>query len=457
MDQQFDALAREIDGRVITPQHDDYDAARAVWNGMIDERPAVLVQCESVDDAAAALAHARERGMPMVVRGGGHSVAGRSTCDGGMVIDLGPMRDVTVDPEARIARVQPGARGRELDAASQVHGLATTGGTDSTTGVIGLTLGGGMGFLGRAFGLASDNVVGADVLLADGTRVHASESEHPDLFWALRGGGGNFGIVTELQLRLHPVGPQVMSLQAFHPFEAAPEGLRLFRDFMADAPDAVGGYGLALMVPPVDPFPAEWHGRTALALVASHAGTLEEGERDLKPLAEWGAPIFQFFAPMEYTALQQSFDAGAPAGQRYFWKSQYLEGLPDEAIDAFVSHADPPTGPFTAAYFEPLGGAFGRVDPMATAFPHRSAPFNVGISSGWADPVHDDEGIRWTRSFHEAMSPWSTGGMYANYLGTEDLVQPRAVYGDNLERLRQVKERYDPDEVISQWLEAVAR
>lgn len=449
-----DSLRGQLDGTVTLPSDPEYDTARSVWNGMIDRRPAMIVRCTGTDDVVAALAHARETGLPVTVRGAGHNVAGQAMADDALVIDLGPMGRVEIDAGAAIARVGPGARGADLDAASQAAGLATTGGTDSTTGVVGLTLGGGMGFLGRAFGLASDNLLGADVVLADGTRVHASETEHPDLFWALRGGGRHVGVVTEIELRLYPLGPEIAVVQAFYPFADAVSHLRSFRDFFADAPDEAGGYALAVNVPPVDPFPAEAHGTTALAIVASHAGPVEEGLRSLAPLGELGSSLLAVTVPMPYAALQQAFDAGNPAGKRYFWKSAYLRDLPDEAIEAFVARADPLPGPFSAAYFEALGGAIGRTDPSATAFSHRDAPFNFALSAGWESPTDDERAIGWSRAFHDAMLPWSTGGLYANYIGVDDIGRLEASFGPNLERLRQVKERYDPDGVFGRFAQA---
>lgn len=449
-----DGLRGQLDGRLITRSDPDYDTARSVYNGMIDRHPAMVVECASAGDVIASLAFARHSSLPITVRGAGHNVAGNAVADGALVLDLSRMNSVEVDAEARLARVGPGAKGADLDGATQAAGLATTGGTDSTTGVIGLTLGGGMGFLARRFGLAADNVVGADIALADGTHVHVSETEHPDLFWALRGGGGRFGVVTEMELSLHPLGPQVAVAQAFYPFGAAAVVVRAFREFSAAAPDDVGCYALAVNVPPVDPFPANSHGTTALALAACYAGPLDEGMRTLQPLCELERPLLAGVQPMEYATLQQSFDAAFPAGKRYFWKSAYLGGLPDEAIDTFVAHADPLPGPYSAAYFETLGGALGRVDPTTTAFPHRDAPFNLGISVGWDAPANDAAGIAWARRFYEAMRPWMTGGLYANYAGADDAGRLEAAYGPNLERLRQVKERYDPDGVFGRFAPA---
>lgn len=448
------ALAGQLQGRLIGPEDPEYDTARSVWNGMIDRHPSMVVECAGADDIVAALYFARDAGLPVTVRGAGHNVAGQAVADDALVIDLGPMNHVEIDAKARIARVGPGARGADLDLASQAAGLATTGGTDSTTGVVGLTLGGGMGFLGRAFGLASDNLLGADVVLADGTRVHASATEHPDLFWALRGGGRHMGVVTEIELRLHPLGPEIAVVQAFYPFGDAIGHLRSFRDFFADAPDEAGGYALAVNVPPVEPFPAEAHGTTALAIVASHAGAIEEGIRSLAPLGELGSSLLAVTAPMPYAALQQAFDAGNPAGKRYFWKSAYLRELPDKAIEAFAAHADPLPGPFSAAYFEAMGGAIGRTDPSATAFPHRDAPFNFALSAGWESSQDDERAVGWSRAFHDAMLPWSTGGLYANYIGGDDVGRLEASFGPNLDRLRQVKERYDPEGVFGRFAKA---
>jgi FAD/FMN-containing dehydrogenase len=444
-------LARRLDGALIRSTDDEYEAARAVWNGMIDRRPALIARCTSVDDVIASLDFARQHGLPITIRGGGHSVAGRSIADDALLTDLSSMNSVEVDPDARIARVGPGAVGADLDSATQEHGLATTGGTYSATGVIGLTLGGGMGFLARRFGMAVDNVMSADVVLADGSQVHASETEHPDLFWALRGGGGNFGIVTSMELRLHPVGPELAVAQAFYPWTEASDVLRRFREFAADAPDEVGCYALAVNVPPIADFPEGSHGATAAALVASHAGPVADGERALGPLTEFGNPLLAAVVPMPYATLQQSFDVAIPAHQRYYWKSAYLSGMPDEAIDTFVAHASPLPGPFSSAYFETMGGAIGRVDPAATAFPHRDAPFNLGINPGWADAATDEAAIAWAREFSDAMSPYSTGGLYANYAGHDDLDRLRAAYGGNLERLTKVKDRYDPKKVFGRF------
>jgi FAD/FMN-containing dehydrogenase len=443
-----EGLAAQLRGQVVQPSDTSYDAARSLWNAMIDRRPALIVQCAGVADVRAALAFARSHGLPVSVKGGGHSVAGRSIRDGSLLIDLGPMRWVQVDPEARVARVGPGALGGDLDHETQAFGLATTGGTDSTTGVIGLTLGGGMGFLGRRYGLATDNLVGAQVVLADGSVVAASESDHPDLFWALRGGGGGFGIVTSMDFALHDVGPELAVAQSFIPYAHAPEAVRFYRDFTAEMDPEIGCYLLAVNVPPVEPFPAEYHGTTAIAIVASHCGGTEEGISALKPLTEVGDPMFSMLTPLPYTTLQRSFDAANPAGKRFFWKSEYLQGLPDAAIETFVEQADPLPGPFSAAFFEALGGAMAERGVSETAFPHRAAAYNFAAGAGWEDRSSDDQAIAWARRFHAAMQPYGTGGVYANYMGLDDLDRTAAVYGENATRLGSIKATYDPDGVF---------
>lgn len=446
---QLDRLAARLGGDLLRPGDDGYDEARRVFNAMVDRRPAAIVRCASPEDVAAAIDHARSTETPVVVRGGGHSIAGRSIADDALLIDLSPMNVVEIDPETRIARVGPGAVGADLDAATQAHGLATTSGTYSTTGVIGLTLGGGMGFLARRYGLAVDNLVAAEIVLADGSRIRATDDEHSDLLWALRGGGGSFGVVTSIELRLHPVGPEVAVCQAFYPWSEARQVLRAFRDLAVDLPDEVGAYALAVNVPPIPDFPEESHGGMAVAIIAGHCGAAEEGERVLQPLTELGSPLLSVLTPMPYAVLQTSFDAAVPEHERYFWKTSYLSSMSDEVIDAFVAGAEPLPGPFSSAYFELSGGAIGRVDPTATAFPHRDAPYNLGISAGWSDPASDEAAIGWARAFADAMAAYSTGGMYVNYLGADDLDRARAAFGPNHDRLREVKDRYDPDGVFN--------
>jgi FAD/FMN-containing dehydrogenase len=392
----------------------------------------------------AAVSFAVEHDLLLSVKGGGHNFAGTAVCDDGLTIDLSPMDAVRVDPSARTARVQPGATWADFDHEAQAFGLATTGGLVSTTGVAGLTLGGGQGYLARKHGLAVDNLVGADVVTADGELVHASEDEHEDLFWALRGGGGNVGVVTSFEFDLHPVGPQVLAGPIFHPFEDAREALRFYREFTADAPDELSCYALVVRVPPEPPFPEDVQGEPALAFAVCYAGPMDEAEAELEPLRAFGDPILDGVQPVRYTALQQSFDDGSPEGHRWYSKSHYLGELPDGAIDTILEYTDPFPGPLTQVALEPMGGAIARVDRDATAFPHRDAAYSFGIWPGWADPDRDEELTTWAREFHEAMAPYATGGVYANYLDRDESDRVRAAYGENYERLVAVKTEWDP-------------
>jgi FAD/FMN-containing dehydrogenase len=437
--------AEIFNGKLIQPGDADYDEARAVWNGMIDRKPAAIVQCADVDDVINAVNLARENDLMISIKGGGHGVAGRSVCDDGLMIDFSSMKFVKVDPEARTATVEPGATLADLDAATQKHGLATTGGLVSETGVAGLTLGGGVGYLARKYGLTVDNLISADVVTADGKLIHASDDENPDLMWALRGGGGNFGIVTSFEFKLHEVGPEVLTAQIFYPMEDAEGVLRAYRDFAAEAPDEMACYALAVNVPPMEPFPEEYHMKTAIVLVACYVGDTKEGKKLLESLQKLGEPVFQVVGQMPYVALQQSFDKGAPKGGRYYWKAHYMEGLPDEAIKKFVENVDPLPGPFSLVGIEPMGGAISRVKPSSTAFPDRNAVFGMGIWSGWTEASDDEKAIEWTREFHKAMEPYSTGGVYANYLDRDDDDRVKDAFGVNHDRLRKIKAKYDPD------------
>lgn len=441
----LEPLREQVRGSVLEPGDPGYDDARGIWNGMIDRRPDGIVRCTGVADVLTTVDFARAEGGTLAVRGGGHSIPGRSLTDEGLVLDLSPMRGVRVDPASRTAFVQPGARWGDFDHEAQAFGLATTGGVDSRTGVAGLTLGGGIGWLARSCGLSADNLLAADVVTADGELVRADRDENPNLLWGLRGGGGGLGVVTSFEFQLHEVGPEVLVAQAYHPFDDAADLFRFYRDYMADAPDEVGCYAFVLHVPPAAPFPEEWWGRTAAALVACHAGEAGRGRRELAPIEEFGDPILAFVDAMPYAALQQSFDAGYPDGERYYGKSAFIEGLTDDLIESLVSVADPLAGPMTAVFVESMGGAVGRVDPEATAFPHRDAPFNLSVTCGWSDPAKDDEIVSWAREFYRAIQPHSTGGVYTNYLDVDDDDRIEDAYGKNFQRLVRLKEEWDPE------------
>lgn len=442
------SLAETFSGTLIGPNDDGYNEGQRVWNGMIDRRPAAIAFCESTEDVVQALNFAREKDLPFSVRCGGHGVSGNSVVDDGLLIDLSAIRSVKVDREKRKATVGGGAQLGDFDRETQAKGLAATAGVDPTTGVAGLTLGGGTGFLARKLGLTIDSLVGAEVVLADGSVVRAGADEHPDLFWALRGGGGNFGIVTEFEFCLHPIGPEVMSLQIFYAFEAARDVLRFYRDFMARAPDEVGCYALLVRVPAADPFPKEQHGKTAVALAGCYAGDLDEGKQALAPLTNIADPLLTVLQPMAYVDLQSSFKDAAPHGQRYYWKSHFVDDITEELIDLVIARTRVLPGEFSSAFFEPQGGAVNRLDAAATAYPHREAAYSISMSSGWSDPADDGENIGWARSFYDAAAPHSTGGVYSNYMDFDEADRVRSAYGDNFDRLRQIKARYDPDNLF---------
>ncbi|MFL5761410.1 MAG: FAD-binding oxidoreductase [Thermomicrobiales bacterium] len=433
------ALSTGLRGPVVRPGDDGYDAARHVWNGMIDKRPAVIARCAGVADVLAAVAFARDHDLLLAVRGGGHNIAGTGVCDAGLVLDLSPMKGIRVDPGARAVRAEGGVLWQELDSETQAFGLATTGGFISTTGIAGLTLGGGFGWLMRAHGLACDNLISADVVTADGRLVVASAEENPDLFWGLRGGGGNFGVVTSFAYRLHEVGPEVLAGPLFHPLEAARDGLRFLRDATPTMADALS-CAAALLTSP--------EGVPMLGLVPAYIGPIAEGEAAVQPLRAFGSPLADLVAPLPYRTLQQMFDPAFPSGRRSYWKSSFLRGLDDAAIDIMVEHFARVPSPHSAVFLEQFGGAVSRVGSDETAFSHRTAPFNLIVIAGWDDPAQDAANIAWARDLWMAMQPFAAGGVYVNYLGDardEGAGRVRDAYGAaKYDRLTALKATYDP-------------
>lgn len=444
----IETLKNQISGPVHIPGDAGFDEARSIWNGMFDKSPAVIARCKGAADVITAVNIARENKMLLSIKGGGHNVGGKAVCEGGLMIDLSLMKSVRVDHGKKTARAEPGVTMAELDHETQAFGLATTGGFVSTTGIAGLTLGGGVGYLARKHGLTIDNLLAADVVTAKGELLHTSAEENPDLFWGIRGGGGNFGIVTSFEYKLHKVGPKVLAAQIFHPIDDAESLLHFYRDFMADAPNELACYVMAVNVPPVDPFPEDYQGKTAMAFVACYSGEVKQGEEVLKPLQNFGDPFMNVVQPMPYTFLQKSFDAGAPKGQRYYWKSHYLDGLNDEAIHIIAKNAKLLSGEFSVLGIEPMGGAICDVENNETAYPHRNAKFMLGIWSGWSDPGKDNFISEWVRKFYDSMEPHATGGMYVNYLDKDDENRIKSAYGTNYKRLSKIKKKYDPNNLF---------
>ena len=445
-DEAVAQLRANMRGEVLTPEAANYDAVREIWNGMHDKRPALIARCTGVADVIAAVNFAREHSLLLAVRGGGHNVAGTASCDGGIMIDLSLMKGVHVDPKAKTAHVQGGATWGDVDRETQIFGLAAPGGVVSTTGVAGLTLGGGLGWLRRKYGLTIDSLLSVDIVTADGRFLTASEGENSDLFWGVRGGGGNFGIVTSFEFQLHPVGPMVTLCAPWYPAEDAGKLLPKWRDYMESAPEEFSCSALFWTVPADPHFPAEAHGKRALILAGVHCGSLEEGQRVAQPLRELGTPMVDLSGPIPWTGVQAAFDPFFPKGGRqYYFKSRYLKNLDANTINALLDRAINPPSPFILIVLWHYGGAMQR-DNGSTAFMGRKAPFLLSVDAVWDDPAETDEVLAYSRAYLAEMEPHSPGGLYVNFAGFgeegENLVKD--AYGAHYGRLVTLKNKYDP-------------
>lgn len=436
-------------GRLVTPDDDIYDETRAVWNGAIDRHPKYIARCHEATDVIAALRFGRERELPIAVRGGGHGVAGAAVCDDGVVIDLSAMKGIHVDPADRSARAEAGVLWREFDGTTQVFGLATTGGVVSHTGIAGLTLGGGIGWLMRRHGLTVDNLLSADVVTADGELITVNEREHPDLFWGLRGGGGNFGIVTSFEYRLHPVGPKVLAGPVLWAMEDAAEVLRYYGEYVQQTPREANTVVNLRKAPDLSALPNELHGRPVCIITMMYLGDPEAGERVLDPLRNFGRPLLDLVDLRPYTGLQSLIDATVPHGWHYYWKSAELAPLADDVIDAMAEHSLEIRSPRSFAVVFQLGGAVADVDEDATAYSHRDAAHNININAAWlpGERVADEE-IAWAQAFFAALEPYQSGA-YVNFLDRDDQDRVKIAYGAAKYRLLvDVKNRYDPDNIF---------
>ncbi|MET9693989.1 FAD-binding oxidoreductase [Streptomyces sp. NPDC006514] len=443
----IDQLRERVRGAVVTPDDESYDEARKVHNAMIDRRPAAVVRCANAGDVMAAVDFARENGLDLAVRGGGHSVPGFGTCDRGVVADLSGMRGVRVDAARRTARAEGGATWGDFNAATYAFGLATTGGIISTTGIGGLTLGGGIGYLARGLGLSCDNLISADVVTADGRLVVASEEENADLFWALRGGGGNFGAVTSFEFRLSPVkdiygGPMLFELAD------APTVLRSFADHIADAPEELGGFPAFQIAPPLPFIPEDRHGDTFALIVACWSGPLDEGERAVQAFRDFAPVVAEHVGPMPYPALNSAFDALVPPGLQHYWKANFVTELSDDVIDAHLRHAPGLPAVNSTVHIYPINGACHRVAPDATAFAYRDASFATVIAGMWPDPAINESATAWVRDYYEATAPHSEEGGYINFMADDDQDRIRTNYKGNYDRLVAVKRAYDPENLF---------
>ncbi len=436
-----DALASNITGRLLRPEDEGYDDARRVHNGLVDRRPALIVRCRNAADASHAVRFARSEGFEICIRGGGHNVAGLAVADDSVMIDLAEMKGIQVDPVARTARAEGGVTWAEFNAATAEHGLAVTGGAVSTTGIAGLTLGGGLGWLLAKYGLAADNLIGVELVTADGKVAEVTEASDPDLFWALRGGGGNFGVAASLTYRLHPLDMVTGGLIA-HPIEAAPAMLRFYRDAVADISDDLEVFAGLVHAP-------DGSGTQLGALIVCHSGDLDQAARDLAPFTEWGSPLMVDVGPMPYPMMNTILDDGFPAGSLNYWRSSFTRGLTDELIDLAVERFQSTPSPMNAILFEHFHGAVTRVGTTDTAVPHREMGWNLLIPSVWLDDAETEENIAWTRDTHAALRGHLLEGRWLNYLGADQGVEGvKAAYGPNWARLVEVKRRVDPENVF---------
>jgi FAD/FMN-containing dehydrogenase len=438
---RLDALRAQFSGTVLEPGDDGYDEARKVHNGMIDRRPALIARCRNAADVSDAVRFARETDLEICVRGGGHNVAGRAVVDGALMVDLQPMKGIRVDPAARTLRAQGGVVWRELNREAAAHGLAVTGGAVSTTGIAGLTLGGGLGWLMSKYGLAADNLLGVELVTADGSILDVTEESDPDLFWALRGGGGNFGIAASFEYRLHPLTTVTGGL-IVHPFERAGEMLRFYRDAAAGTSDDLSVFAALVHAP-------DGSGMKIGGMIVFHTGTPEEAERDLAPFEEWGPPVMVEVGPMPYTVMNTLLDEHYPAGSQNYWLSSFTDELSDGLIDTMVERFASTPSAMTGIVLEHFHGAVCRVGVTDTAVPHRDEGWNMLVASTWLDPAEDDGNIAWTRETHAALKPYLSDRRWLNYLGDDqgqDAI--RDAYGPNYDRLVELKRRYDPENVF---------
>ncbi len=431
----FNQLMVQLPGRLILPEDAEYDRARQVWNGMIDKHPKAIARCASVSDVRKVIEFAARNSLPVAIRGGGHNISGNAVCDDGLAIDCSLLKDITVDPKLWKVRAGSGVLWGEFDAMTQRHGLATTGGLVTTTGIAGFTLGGGIGYLLRSYGLACDNLTSAELVTATGELLVANADQNSDLYWALRGGGGNFGVVTTFEYRLHPVGPTLLSGTVAFPLSQAKEVLRFYRDWMKTAPDELAAYASLAMG-------AEGNPRVGIRVV--YNGPAEEALECVAPLRRFGAPMSDGVQPRTYLEIQKLVDTSFPPGRLNYWKANFLDQLSDELIDIAIDAIAHAPSPYSYIVFEPMGGAASRITPADTAFQHRQAAYSLLLLTGWENIADNEVNITWVRSLWEQTRPHSSPGVYVNYLASEGADRVRAAYGINYERLVSVKQKYDP-------------
>ncbi|MCA9284357.1 MAG: FAD-binding oxidoreductase [Phycisphaerales bacterium] len=444
----IESLRKRFQGKILTPSDVGYDDARAIWNAMVDKHPAIIARCAGVQDVVRAVNFARDNGLVLAVRGAGHHVAGNSLCDDGLVVDLSGMRAVTVDAGARRAVAEAGATLADFDAATLAHGLATPVGINSTTGIAGLTLGGGFGWLSRKYGMTVDNLESAEVVTAKGEVVHADARDHADLFWALRGGSGNFGVVTKFEFRLHEIRPNLLSGLIVYPLAEAKSVLKQYRDFAARAPEELSVWTVLRQAPPLPFLPADAHGTGVIILALLYAGDPAKGEELITPLRTFGTPVGEHVGVQPFVAWQQAFDPLLTPGARNYWKSHNFTSLADGLFDVMIEYAGRLPSPQCEIFIAAIGGATKRPAPSATAYPHRAAEFVMNVHGRWTDPADDDRCIAWSREYFKASAPFASQGAYLNFMTADEVDRVRAAYGPNYDRLAQVKRKYDPENLF---------
>jgi FAD/FMN-containing dehydrogenase len=442
------ALQNEVKGRVILPEDSDYDETRAIWNAMIDRRPAVIVQCAEAADSGRALKFARDNDLEIAIRGAGHNIAGNAVCDGGMLIDHSNMKGVRVDADKKRAYVEPGATLGDFDATVQANGLATPVGINSTTGIAGLTLGGGFGWMTRKYGMTVDNLVSVDVTLANGDQVRASADKNPDLFWAIRGGGGNFGIVTQFEFALHEAGPEIMAGLLVFPMEQAKQVLEKYRQFVADAPEELSVWAVMRLAPPLPFLPEDVHGKGVVVLALCYVGDPAEGEGVVAPLHDFGKPYGTHVGAMPFVEWQQAFDGLLTPGARNYWKSHNFTELSDGAFDSMIEYANKLPSPQCEIFVAHIAGAANRVPADAMAYGHRDANFVLNVHGRWDDPSEDEACIGWARDFFNASQPYASTGAYINFMTEDETARVESAFGSNHGRLIEIKKKYDPENVF---------
>jgi FAD/FMN-containing dehydrogenase len=438
------ALTPKFSGQLLQPTDAGYDDARRIFNGLIDKRPALIARCADASDVVRSVNFARDNALLLAVRGGGHNIAGNALCDDGLVIDLSSMKAATVDPAGRLATIEGGATLADLDAATQAYGLATPTGINSTTGIAGLTLGGGFGWLSRTLGMTVDNLESAEVVTAAGEMVTASATVHPDLFWALRGGSGNFGVVTRFEFRLHPVGPDLLSGLIVYPLSEAKAVLQQYREFLDKAPDELSVWPVLRLAPPLPFLPESVHGKGIVALALIYAGEPKAGERLVEPLRRFGTLLGAHVGVQPYVAWQKVFDPLLAPGARNYWKSHNFTKLEDGLFDTVIDAIGRQPSPQCEIFFGSIGGATTRPAPDVTAYAHRDTRFVMNVHGRWEDPAEDNRCIGWARDFFRASAPYASGGVYVNFLTADEGDRVRAAYGPNYDRLARVKRMYDP-------------